>query len=41
MKRVGNKYVVYGDDGFVVIISSMKDICVAHARLVKEKLIKK
>jgi hypothetical protein len=41
MVRRKNKYVVYGDDGYIVIMSRMKDICTSHARLVREKLIKK
>jgi hypothetical protein len=33
-----NKYVVYDDKGYVVIMSRMKDICRSHAYLTKEIL---
>ena len=36
-----NKYVVYDDKGYVVIMSRMKDICAGHARILKEKLVRK
>jgi hypothetical protein len=30
-----SKYVVYDDDGYVVIICSNKSICIAYANLMK------
>jgi len=41
MRKRGNKYVVYDDDGYIVIISRMKNVCLTHVRHMREKLVRK